>query len=149
MALTNIPNRILKFEMIAEILADFSDVAQTPHPVYGIPLGVGLLIAVLYKLFKPADSTNNSTYVPQTMCSICQGKGGVLIDSCLVVAKCPVCKGVGFVDEKTFERKLSLPIDTTKYGEHEFNEHGFCIKCQWEKVFLVKLDLLKCRDRRL
>jgi len=33
------------------ILADIQDVMHSPHPVFGIPLGVGLFILALYKLF--------------------------------------------------------------------------------------------------
>ncbi|HEY5297729.1 MAG TPA: hypothetical protein VIK59_07375 [Verrucomicrobiae bacterium] len=33
------------------ILADIQDVMHSPHPVFGIPLGVGLFILAIYKLF--------------------------------------------------------------------------------------------------
>jgi hypothetical protein len=97
----------------AMILADFSDVAQTPHPVFGVPIGVGLLIMALYKLFKSNDSISSDNRRDN----------------------------LGY--------KLPPSIDRTKYGEHEFNEHGFCKKCRWEKAYLVKMNWSDCKERRL
>ena len=37
--------------MNSYILADISDVMQMPHPVFGVPLGVCLLLFVLFKVF--------------------------------------------------------------------------------------------------
>lgn len=33
------------------ILADIQDVLHSPHPVFGIPLGLGLLLLILFKIF--------------------------------------------------------------------------------------------------
>ena len=41
-------------------LAEISDVMQRPHPVFGIPIGVGVLILVLYQLFKTPESHDNN-----------------------------------------------------------------------------------------
>jgi hypothetical protein len=51
------------------ILADISDVLQSPHPVFGIPLGVGLFVLILYKLFTsnqvpPSPPKNNFQSFP-------------------------------------------------------------------------------------
>jgi hypothetical protein len=136
MLLTNIPKWDISFEMIAAILADFSDVAQTPHPIFGVPLGVGLLIVALYKLFKSNDSPSNSIYTQKILCPTCLGKGSIRDD-----LKCSRCDGMGLIEGKV---NLSPPIDTTKYGEHEFNKNGFCSKCGWERDFLVRMNQSKC-----
>jgi len=41
------------------ILADISDVMKSTHPVFGIPLGLCLLLFVLFKVFSSNQSTAN------------------------------------------------------------------------------------------
>jgi hypothetical protein len=91
------------------ILGDISDVMQNPHPVFGIPLGVCLLLFALLKAFKSNDSPNNF---------------GSNSDG----TKC----------------KPPPPINTSKYGQHEFNRNGFCLKCGWERDFLVRMNRSNC-----
>jgi hypothetical protein len=128
-------------------LADVSDVAQTPHPVFGIAIGIGLFILLLYKVFKSNDSTNyNSDATARVLCPICLGKGTVCEN--ISLSKCSCCNGGGMVDKSVFEYKSSPPIDTTQYGKHEFSRNGFSLKCGWEREFLVKTNRSKCEEKK-
>jgi hypothetical protein len=46
--------------MNISILADISDVFQSPHPIYGIPMGLCLLIFVLFKAFSSNKTPPNT-----------------------------------------------------------------------------------------
>ena len=47
--------------MNISILADISDVMKSTHPVFGIPIGLCLLLFVLFKVFNSNQNTGNKT----------------------------------------------------------------------------------------
>ena len=38
------------------------------------------------------------------------------------------------------------PFTNSSYGRHQFNLNGFCVKCGWEKDFLVKMGRTECGE---
>jgi hypothetical protein len=89
-------------------LADISDVMQSSHPVFGVPIGVCLLLFVLFKVF-----SSNQTPPKNDSSS-------------------------------TFQLPNIPTKDTTPFGEHLFNKNGFCLKCGYERDFLINIQRPEC-----
>jgi hypothetical protein len=93
---------------------------QTIHPIFGIPVGLCILLLVLFRMFKSNDSTN-----PPANSSSAPGSAGIPFSP--------------------FKRPPK--IKTSDYGAHKFDSHGFCTKCGWERDFLIRMERMACKEK--